>query len=130
MRARALTAWPTPLLTEDPAKKAFNTYKLGRAIFRTALCVIIAAGMCYLAGAWIWVTAPSRPSPTSKHLRAACLVTKDCQAPTWSGRNNGAWNRVRHCAVCRAAAAGVVRIYPKFRPGVADPYRSVGPARG
>jgi hypothetical protein len=87
----------------DPAKKAFNTYKLGRAIFRAALGVIIAAATCYLAATWIWVTAPSRSSPSSEHLHTRpCLITKNCQAPTWSGRNNGIWIKVWHCAVWRA----------------------------
>jgi hypothetical protein len=87
----------------DPAKKAFNTYRLGRAIFRAALGVISAAAICYLAATWIWVCAPSRPSPSSEHLHTRpCLITKNCQAPTWSGRNNGVWIKVWHCAVWRA----------------------------
>jgi hypothetical protein len=121
----------TDVLTEDPANKAFSTYKLGRAIFRIALGVIVVAGLCYLAATWIWVTAPSRSALSSEHARAACLTTEDCQAATWPGRKNGVQSRYWRGAVCRAQSGcqwDCAKI-PKFRPGFSEPAAAPAPAK-
>jgi len=84
------------VLTADPAEKAFSTYKLGRAIFRVALGVIIGAGLCYLAATWIWVTTSGRSSPSPERARPACLMTGDCQSPRSHGHKNGWLTGGRH----------------------------------
>ncbi len=89
------------VLTADPAEDAFSTYKVGRAVFRIALGVIIGAGLCYLAATWIWVTTPSRSAPSPERTRAACLMTRDCQSPWWHSYKNCAHTRGRDCAARR-----------------------------
>ena len=77
------------LTADHPAEDAFSTYKVGRAVFRIALGVIIGAGLCYLAATWIWATTPSRSAPSApERTRAACLMTRDCQPPWWPGYKN------------------------------------------
>lgn len=51
----------TATLTQDPGLKALHQYTLASAIFRTAIYVLVAAGITYLIATWIWVIGGGHP---------------------------------------------------------------------